>query len=60
MHICRKKKKIEVSPHVLRHTFLYKLAETKGMQYAKEASAPVRPLHLALCEARPLDAGRGN
>ena len=30
--------KIEVSPHVLRHTFLRKLAETKGAQYAKEAS----------------------
>jgi integrase/recombinase XerD len=30
--------KIEVSPHVLRHTFLRKLAETKGMQYAREAS----------------------
>jgi integrase len=27
-----------VSPHVLRHTFLRKLAETKGVQYAKEAS----------------------
>jgi integrase/recombinase XerD len=30
--------KIDVSPHVLRHTFLRKLAETKGVQYAKEAS----------------------
>ncbi len=30
--------RIEVSPHVLRHTFLRKLAETKGVQYAKEAS----------------------
>jgi integrase/recombinase XerD len=29
---------IDVSPHVLRHTFLRKLAETKGVQYAKEAS----------------------
>jgi len=27
-----------VSPHVLRHTFLRKLAEEKGVQYAKEAS----------------------
>jgi integrase/recombinase XerD len=27
-----------VSPHVLRPTFLRKLAETKGVQYAKEAS----------------------
>lgn len=30
--------KIKVSPHVLRHTFLRKLAEEKGVQYAKEAS----------------------
>jgi integrase/recombinase XerD len=30
--------KINVSPHVLRHTFLRKLAETKGVQYAREAS----------------------
>ncbi len=30
--------KIDVSPHVLRHTFLRKLAEAKGVQYAKEAS----------------------
>jgi len=28
----------KVSPHVLRHTFLRKLAEEKGVQYAKEAS----------------------
>ena len=27
-----------MSPHVLRHTFLRKLAETKGVQYAKDAS----------------------
>jgi len=30
--------RIAVSPHVLRHTFLRKLAEEKGVQYAKEAS----------------------
>ena len=30
--------RITVSPHVLRHTFLRKLAEEKGVQYAKEAS----------------------
>jgi integrase/recombinase XerD len=30
--------RIQVSPHVLRHTFLRKLAEEKGVQYAKEAS----------------------
>ncbi len=30
--------KIKVSPHVLRHTFLRKLAEEKGVHYAKEAS----------------------
>ena len=30
--------KIEVSPHVLRHTFLRKLAETKEVHYAREAS----------------------
>jgi integrase/recombinase XerD len=29
--------KIDVSPHVLRHTFLRKLAETKGVHYAREA-----------------------
>jgi integrase/recombinase XerD len=31
-------KKIDVSPHVLRYTFLRKLAETKGVHYAREAS----------------------
>ena len=30
--------RIDVSPHILRHTFLHKLAETKGVHYAKEAS----------------------
>jgi integrase/recombinase XerD len=30
--------KIDVSPHVLRHTFLRKLAEEKGVHYAREAS----------------------
>jgi integrase/recombinase XerD len=30
--------RLSVSPHVLRHTFLRKLAEEKGVQYAKEAS----------------------
>jgi integrase/recombinase XerD len=30
--------KIDVSPHVLRHTFLRKLAEKKGVHYAREAS----------------------
>jgi integrase/recombinase XerD len=30
--------KIDVSPHVLRHTFLRKLAEDKGVHYAREAS----------------------
>ena len=30
--------KIDVSPHVLRHTFLRKLSETKGVHYAHEAS----------------------
>jgi integrase/recombinase XerD len=29
---------IQVSPHVLRHTFLRKLTEEKGVHYAKEAS----------------------
>ena len=29
---------VKVSPHVLRHTFLRKLAEQRGVQYAKEAS----------------------
>ncbi len=32
------KDQFTVTPHVLRHTFLRKLAETKGVQYAKEAS----------------------
>jgi hypothetical protein len=30
--------KIEVSPHVRRYTFLRKLAEEKGVHYAKETS----------------------
>jgi DNA modification methylase len=30
--------RINVSPHILRHTFLRKLAEEKGVHYAKEAS----------------------
>jgi site-specific recombinase XerC len=30
--------KIAVSPHVLRHTFLRKLTESKGVHYAREAS----------------------
>ena len=30
--------RLTVSPHVLRHTFLRKLAEEKGVHYAKEAS----------------------
>src|SRR4029450_9327519 len=30
--------KIDVSPHVLRHTFLRKLAEEKGVHCAREAS----------------------
>jgi integrase/recombinase XerD len=30
--------RITVSPHILRHTFLRKLAEEKGVHYAKEAS----------------------
>lgn len=30
--------RLEVSPHILRHTFLRKLAEEKGVHYAKEAS----------------------
>ena len=29
---------IRVSPHVLRHTFLWKLAEGKGVHHAREAS----------------------
>jgi integrase/recombinase XerD len=33
-----KDEKINVSPHVLRHTFLRKLAEKKGVHYAREAS----------------------
>ena len=32
--------KIDVSPHVLRHTFLRKLAEAKSVHYAREASGP--------------------
>ena len=49
-----------VSPHVLRHTFLRKLAETKGVHYAKEASGHqsdryiwryVQPHREALAEA---------
>ncbi len=29
---------MQVIPHVLRHIFLRKLAETKGLHYAREAS----------------------
>jgi integrase/recombinase XerD len=36
---CPPIERIAVSPHVLRHTFLRKLAEEKGVQYAKEASS---------------------
>jgi integrase/recombinase XerD len=32
------KEHIQVSPHVLRHTFLRKLAEERGVHYAREAS----------------------
>jgi integrase len=32
------RRRITVSPHALRHTFLRKLAEEKGVHYAKEAS----------------------
>jgi integrase/recombinase XerD len=32
------KEHIQVTPHVLRHTFLSKLAEEKGVHYAREAS----------------------
>jgi integrase/recombinase XerD len=32
------KEQIQVTPHVLRHTFLRKLAEGKGVHYAREAS----------------------
>lgn len=52
--------RLTVSPHVLRHTFLRKLAEEKGVQYAKEASGHrsdryiwryVKPNHDSLAEA---------
>jgi len=36
------KERFTITPHVLRHTFLRKLAETKGIQYAKEASGHKR------------------
>jgi integrase/recombinase XerD len=38
--------KIDVSPHVLRYTFLWKLAETKGVQYAREASGHQSNRHI--------------
>jgi integrase/recombinase XerD len=38
MNIWPKTRKIDVLPHVLRHTFLRKLAEIAGVQYAREAS----------------------
>ena len=37
MRICPREK-MDVSPHVLRHTFLRKLAETTGVHEAREAS----------------------
>ena len=53
--------KMDVSPHVLRHTFLRRLAETKGVHYAREASgSSIRPLYLAVCEAGPADIGGRN
>jgi integrase/recombinase XerD len=38
--------KIDVSPHVLRHTFLRKLAESKGVHYAREASGHQRDRYI--------------
>jgi hypothetical protein len=35
-----------VSPHVLRLTFLRKLAETKGVHYAREASGRQRDRYI--------------
>jgi integrase/recombinase XerD len=35
---CPEQEDIQVSPHVLRHSFLRKLAEGKGVHYAREAS----------------------
>ena len=58
--------KIEVSPHVLRHTFLRKLAETKGVHYAREASGHqsdryiwryVKPDQQTLADPAPEGAG---
>jgi integrase/recombinase XerD len=52
--------RLKVSPHVLRHTFLRKLTEEKGVQYAKEASGHksdryiwryVKPSQQSLAEA---------
>jgi integrase/recombinase XerD len=55
-----REERFTVSPHVLRHTFLRKLAEEKGVQYAKEASGHksdryiwryVKPNQASLAEA---------
>ena len=55
-----KDEQIDVSPHVLRHTFLRKLAETKGVHYAREASGHqsdryiwryIKPDHMTLADA---------
>jgi integrase/recombinase XerD len=52
--------RLKVSPHILRHTFLRKLAEEKGVHYAKEASGHrsdryiwryVKPNHDSLADA---------
>ena len=52
--------KIDIAPHVLRHTFLRKFAEAKGVQYAREASGHqsdryiwryVKPDHQTLVDA---------
>jgi integrase/recombinase XerD len=52
--------RLKVSPHVLRHTFLRKLAEEKGVQYAKETAGHksdcyiwryVKPSQQSLAEA---------
>jgi hypothetical protein len=52
--------RMKVSPHVLRHTFLRKLAEEKGVQYAKEASGHKSDRYIWRYEAKPVEFGRSD
>ena len=52
--------KMDVSPHVLRHTFLRKLAETRGALCPRSLWTSIRPVYLALRETGSADARGGH